>query len=202
MTMVTTGERLWGGLGPTVEQLEDEGSSWFVRDELRELYLEAARGVDRAKVREVETNVGNGLGGNRSITSSWLLGLRAEARDAAGLDPIPLDRLSDYRVTEGWPSDLASTDALVGWALHQLCAADAVNALDDLRMMKALEVSVGSARCPACSVPVAGPSSNLCSDCATVLEVVRLDRARELGRERVEGKVTRADLVERWLATQ
>lgn len=200
MTMTTTAaEGLWQGLGPTLEQLEDESSLWYVRDELRELYLEAARGVARSKVREVEASVKAGLGGNRTITSSWLLGLRAEARDAAGLDPIPFDRLAEYRVGQGWPVELSSADGITGWALHQSCGAEAANMLDNLRMRAALEVSVGSACCPACSVPVTGPSSQLCPSCAAVAEVVRLDRARELGKERVEGRTTRAELVGRWL---
>lgn len=188
--------------GPTMMDLEDEGSLWHVPIELREVYLEQLGSLERRRVRELEGSVKAGLGGNKTITSSWLLGLRSEARNAAGLDPIPLDRIGDYRVTQGWPEELSGFEALVGWAVHQTVVEAAMNVADTRRMQEALRVSVGSATCPACSVPVVGPSSELCSNCATVLEVVRFDRARELGRERVEGRTTRSELVERWLAGQ
>jgi len=184
MTTTMT-ERLWSGLGPTVRELEDEGSVWHVPVELRELYLEEARAMDRAKVNEIERLASGGLDGRQTIRSSWLLGLRAEARAAAGLDPIPLDKLGNYRVGQGWPVELSSSDGITGWALHVTALEAAVQVAHTRELQAALKVSVGSAKCPACSVPVTGPASDLCSSCKLVAEVVRLDRARELGRERV-----------------
>lgn len=185
--------------GPVMLELEDESSVWHVREELRGGYLAAVEGFTRSTIREVETNVQAGLGGRQTIRSSWLLGLRAEARTAAGLDPIPSDKVGDYRVTEGWPSELSGFDALTAWALHIAAVEQAIDDVKSQAMRDALTASTGSARCPACSVPVTGPGAELCGSCASVLEVVRLDRARELGRERIDGRRTRAQLVEEWL---
>lgn len=195
-------ESLWQGLGPSLLEIEDESSMWNVSSELVEEYLSSARLVDRRTIREVEGLVKAGLGGNRSITSSWLLGLRSEARFAAGIEPIPLDRLGDYRVTEAWPVEVEGLDGVTAWALHQRCAQAALEAVKSREMRDALQASIGQATCPVCSVSVTGPSSDLCVSCVSVLEVVRFDRARELGRERVDGRATRLDLVDRWLAAQ
>lgn len=197
MNAVTMMGPLFDG-GPTMVELEDEGSVWFVRDELRELYLAEAQGMTRARVREIETNVRAGLDGRQTIRSSWLLGLRAEARAAAGLEAIPLDRIGDYRVVEAWPSELASSDGITGWALHQSCVDAAVDAARTLELQAALEASTGAV-CQSCRQRVASVCAGLCEGCTAVLEVVRLERAGELGRQRVEGRTTRLELVERWL---
>lgn len=198
MSSATVTGPLFDG-GPVMLDIEDESSLWHVREELRGGYLAAVEGFTRSTIREVETNVRAGLSGRQTIRSSWLLGLRAEARSAAGLDPIPLDRVGNYRVTEAWPEELSGFDALTGWALHIAAVEEAIDAAKSQAMRDALTASTGSARCPACSVPVTGPGAELCAPCSMVVEVVRLDRARELGRERIEGRHSRAQLVEAWL---
>lgn len=186
--------------GPSRAEIGDTSSVWFVREELRADYVGAVTGFDRRRFRELEANVQAGLSGSKTIASSWLLGLRAEARAAAGLEPIPLDRIGEFRVTQMWPDVFAGFDAKVAFAAHQAAITEAVNALETREFQEALAVSCGSAACPACGVKVTGVSSVLCGPCSSVAEVVRLDRARELGRERVEGRTTRLEVVERWLS--
>lgn len=185
--------------GPTVEQLEDESSMWNVPSELVEGYLAAALVVDRRSVREVEGNVKAGLNGSKTITSSWLLGLRAEAREAAGLEPIPLDKIGDYRVTELWPVEVEGLDGVTAWVLHQRCIDAALDGVKSREFKEALNASMGQAMCPVCSVSVTGPSSGLCELCSDVLSFVTMERARALAAVKVGGK-TRERLVSDWLA--
>lgn len=184
--------------GPTMLEVEDPESLWHVRVELRGDYLAAVAAFTRSRVREVESQVQAGLSGSKTISSSWLLGLRAEAREAAGLPAIALDRLGDYRVTDAWPPELSGFDAFVAWALHQSAVEAAADTVSTRAIQDAIGASTRSA-CPACGALSSVPGARLCALCEEVAEVLRFRRAEELGRERVEGRRTRAQLVEAWL---
>lgn len=187
--------QVWPGFGPTLEKLEDESSLWHVRAELLDDYLEIARATDRRKIREVEGLVSAGMAGNKTISSSWLIGLRGEARNAAGLEAIPLDK--SIRVVEGWPSEISSQDGIAAWALHQYAGGEAI-ARETGRNTQAAIAAAISKTCQACESRVLSVRAGLCDACSSVLEVARFRRAETLGREKV-GRVTRLEAVERWL---
>ncbi len=102
-------------------------------------------------------------------------------------------------MTEGWPNELMASEAIVAWALHQSAAAEAVSELDSRAFADALQLSTGGACCLVCSVAVTGVSSKLCGLCERVLAVVEFEQARVLGRDRLGGRLTRFEAVERWV---
>lgn len=185
--------------GPTFEMIEDSSSVWFVPVEFRADYLEAVRGIGRKRSSEIASLVVAGISGNKTITSSWLLGLRSEARQAAGLSVIPAERPLPLR--EGWPSALSGVDGVTAWAIHQSAVEEAVQAVIARQRAADLESSC-AAVCQACEVRVSSVRAGLCDSCSSVLEVARLRRAEELGRQRLEGRRSRLEAVEGWLDRQ
>lgn len=196
--------------GPSIDDLQANGSPWAVRSELIEPYIEAASSIGRDEWAEVSRILRN---------SSSTIGYRDLAADAAG-QPITTLRFGRHDgsvITERtvddrdfwnpaslWPDGIEPE----AWILHAAVLIPRARRIhaDAVAQTVGADLVLAYATCAACgesrpdleTEPIErdGAIERVCRPCHATYSLVLLDRQAS---ERLDGRRTRRDLVERFI---